>query len=587
MRLIPFTSMAAAISLSPLALSTSSIIIPRKASPDEVAFHAQIAPFQAPLYRHQKSTPYSFTLTSRDGKDPRIYGMNKTSTLTDLPLSSANIPRIPNDSFRQNLTFINGQIYYLPVTIGEQVVNLTIDTGSSDTWVIKSGFECTSAAPFNTANEYYSRRWDCAFGHEFDPDLSPSFQYINQANGSFMVIYADNTYAEGFIGRDTLNVSGIIVNQTIGVVNRARWGGDNATSGLLGLGYPGSIPSTPGHRPYDWITQAENEGDDDPRGPIPAETDQGTNFDCHDTYPPFIQSFVEGGYDPVFSVNLLETRNDVRGHGPKPQNGGFIAFGGIPYAEHLGLPFAKAKMNPDFNESTCPSDIKKIGYGFEIDAVTDGSEIIASGKHLAKIDTGSSVMIFPRWLSKAFWQRVDPVPWMPYPVLGRRWQVWCNATLPDLGFVIGGVVIKLDRNQLIAEEVSEYGRKVPDSERMCKMNIITNFWTEELILGVPFLHGALVVYDLGKKEIRIAKKFAADPFHIPDWSDRQSSKKVMDHPPLGGKSTAGYINRESTTSIIEGSTLSTVDIISAYSVSTASSRATATVPDITRIPAHE
>ncbi|RVD87792.1 uncharacterized protein DFL_002002 [Arthrobotrys flagrans] len=379
-----------------------------------------------------------------------------------ITIASPNI----HEYVTQNVTFVDGLIYCLPATIGEQEVNLIIDTGSSDTWTIQSDFDCI--------------------------DLN-------------------------------------------GVANAAKWKGNGISSGIPGLGYPGSIPSAPGHQPYDWIPKIGSGGR--PRSSISID-ESDIDFDCHDAYPSFIQSLAAQGYAPLFSINLEETRSDWDVHGDKPQEGGFIAFGGILHVKRLGLPFGKAKMNPRFNESTCASDIRQTGYEFEIDTVLDGDTVISNQKGIAQIDTGASVMVFPYRLYLEFWKRVYPLQSLEASVgTGGLWRIRCNATMPDLGSVIGGVVIKLDRNELIKAPIPALVGKAPASEEMCFMNVIANPWSEEVVLGVPFLHGAPAVYDLENNAVRIAKKSSSDPFHIPTRSDEALSAGLVGHPPPGGNTS--------------------------------------------------
>ncbi|KAF3179961.1 hypothetical protein TWF751_011543 [Orbilia oligospora] len=528
MHIVSSICLATAIALSPSTPLVNGLVFPRRADPGEIASHEQIAPVQVPLYHLRKPSRFAPTLNPRYKTSLTASPTNGNSTVPGQTLQTSNTSETSNEYYSQNITFVDGMSYYLPVTIGEQELKLIIDTGSSDTWAVSPLFDCIAPD-----GKYPPALRGCGFGNEFNPLESPSFQYLNKTNGSFAVGYADGSYAKGVIGQDIVNISGILVNQTIGLANIVRWNGDEITSGILGLGYPGSIPSAPGHMPYDWLPK----GGGSPRDPL-AGSQVDIDFDCHAAYPSFIESIAAQGHNPLFSVNLMETRHDFGGHGGHPQGGGSISFGGIPHVNHLGLPFAKAKMNPRFNKSNCPSDIRQIGYEFEIDAVLDGDTIISTTKSIAKIDTGASVMAFPFWLYQEFWKRVYPTP-PPGRAMGsgRAWRIMCNATMPDLAFDIGGVAIKLDRNQLIRAQVPDFMDEIPDSEEMCSMNIISNFWSDDILLGVPFLHGALAVYDLNNKEIRIAKKFSSDPFHIPVWSDKVSSAGLIDHPPPGGNTT--------------------------------------------------
>lgn len=51
-----------------------------------------------------------------------------------------------------NMTFLYNTNYAIPISIGDQEFQVTVDTGSSDTWVVQSNFTCvdpTTLGPIN------------------------------------------------------------------------------------------------------------------------------------------------------------------------------------------------------------------------------------------------------------------------------------------------------------------------------------------------------------------------------------------------------------------------------------------------------
>lgn len=74
--------------------------------------------------------------------------------------------------------------YLLNVTAGGHNYSLIIDTGSSDTWFVKSGFECLNAYRQNVPVE------QCSFGPEFQGDF-PDGKIVEQ---HFNISYGTSTF---------------------------------------------------------------------------------------------------------------------------------------------------------------------------------------------------------------------------------------------------------------------------------------------------------------------------------------------------------------------------------------------------------
>jgi hypothetical protein len=139
---------------------------------------------------------------------------------------------------QEDITTLGGRLYIANVTLAGKVFSLIIDTGSSDTWVASSKFQCddpNTYAPIPVQQ--------CGFGPFYNQSASKSFQSINH---DFDVYYSGGEFLEGIMGTELFGIGGVsrgqvpsaTVRQTIGVVNEGYWFGDGISSGLMGLGFP-------------------------------------------------------------------------------------------------------------------------------------------------------------------------------------------------------------------------------------------------------------------------------------------------------------------------------------------------------------
>ncbi|KAI0315205.1 aspartic peptidase domain-containing protein [Amylostereum chailletii] len=187
--------------------------------------------------------------------------------------------------------------YSANITIGGQSFAVIIDTGSSDTWLVKEGFSCFTLDDNATTTD------NCAFGSAgFVPADSPTYKAFPDHN--FNISYGDGEFITGDVGFETVTVGGLTVtNQEIGVVDNAAWTGDGVTSGLIGLCYPGLTSVYTGDDPNNdsssnrvkynpFFFTAIAEGAFDP--PVKfSEQDDAYVVPCNATAPPF--SVVIGG----------------------------------------------------------------------------------------------------------------------------------------------------------------------------------------------------------------------------------------------------------------------------------------------------
>jgi hypothetical protein len=119
--------------------------------------------------------------------------------------------------------------YATSITIGTQTFEVIVDTGSSDTWVVETGFECIN---FDTGKK--TTESECDFGPYYTIDST----FVKTADENFDIEYGDGEYLSGIIGTETVTLAGIeVTDQTIALVTSAAWEGDGTTSGLTGLAY--------------------------------------------------------------------------------------------------------------------------------------------------------------------------------------------------------------------------------------------------------------------------------------------------------------------------------------------------------------
>lgn len=123
--------------------------------------------------------------------------------------------------------------YLLNVEVEGTNYSLIIDSGSSDTWFVKSGFQCYDSArrPVPLA--------ECAFGPEFKggfPEGAIQDQHFNVSYGNS----ANGPNLNGDYGYAALTLAGVTVpKQQIALATSGYWTGDNISTGILGLGMPG------------------------------------------------------------------------------------------------------------------------------------------------------------------------------------------------------------------------------------------------------------------------------------------------------------------------------------------------------------
>lgn len=394
------------------------------------------------------------------------------SQLTLPLLASRDTGSLPVNHTASLISAEYGTTFNADVTFGNQTFKLLVDTGSSDTYVVKDGFACIDS---DTNLEIPRKECMC------HGTYTQTSTYRSIPDQIFGVQYG-NGIASGVMAHEDVTLAGITVpGQTVGIATRSNPMGDTTNSGVLGLAYP-SLTSA----------HAKN------------QTNNETYWYHRETYTPLLNSMYEQGLieEPYFSVALAHTPRD----NSSTTFGGYLTLGDLPPVAH----------DPDF--ATVPVEIldaipKKFTSGkrtrsywaFTVSAVTYGNETEAPTTNSTKFqvftDTGNDFSILPSAVVDPINAQFDP-PAKFNSTLGAS-LVDCNAKAPTFGVEIGGQMFYHKGEDLIFQ--------VDDG--ICVSGLISSdrvasggIGIQLNILGVPFLKNVVAVHDFGKHELRFAQR---------------------------------------------------------------------------------
>ncbi|KAJ6023712.1 hypothetical protein N7540_004509 [Penicillium herquei] len=369
----------------------------------------------------------------------------------------------------------SGTTFNVDVTLANQTFKLLVDTGSSDTYVVKQGFVCIDPA---TNLEIVQEA--CRYSQTYNQ--SSTFHVI--PNQTFGVQYG-NGIASGVMVYEDVTLAGITVpGQVIGIANHSTPMGDGVNSGVLGLAYPSLTSAHPGNY-----------------------TDNTTFFFDREVYNPLFNTMFERGLvkRPYFSIALAHTPRNCS----TPTFGGYLTLGDLPpvaYKSEFSIVPVEILENipPVFTSGKRTRSY----WAFTVSAVTFGSTVNSTNATSMTTnrtpfqvftDTGNDFSILPAEIVDPINALFDP-PAVYNEVLGAS-IVDCDAKAPIFGVEIGGQIFYHDGQDLIFQ--IDDGLCVSSflaSEKVSYEGIVLN------ILGVPFLKNVVSVYDFGKNELRFAQR---------------------------------------------------------------------------------
>ncbi|KAF5377326.1 hypothetical protein D9757_008001 [Collybiopsis confluens] len=118
----------------------------------------------------------------------------------------------------------DGGSYYTVVGLGNIFFRVSLDTASSDLWIMSSSCltETCQKVP----------RYPLSY-------QSPTFLSVNSNSTAFNAIYSDGTSADGFVAKETVLFSNLTVpNQALALITSSNVSLADNISGILGLGFP-------------------------------------------------------------------------------------------------------------------------------------------------------------------------------------------------------------------------------------------------------------------------------------------------------------------------------------------------------------
>ncbi|KAJ5833023.1 hypothetical protein N7474_001334 [Penicillium riverlandense] len=362
-----------------------------------------------------------------------------------------------------------GSVFDAPVVIGNQMFRLLVDTGSSDTYVMQSGYTCVSKA-----TDMVIPREDCLYSNK-TYDISESYRSI--PHEMFGVKYGAGV-ASGFMASEDVQLGGIYAKgQRIGIANVSNPMGDRVNSGLLGLSYPSITSAHPANH-----------------------TSNATYWFDRLVYSPLLYTMQrQGSIDPYFSLALEHT----------PQNastafGGYLTLSGLPPVNHstqfstvpvetteaIPLSFTSGRKVRSYWTTT----ISDVTFGS-----TSNNLAVNSTSFQAFFDSGNPLSYLPSAVVEPINALFDPPA--VYDPKSKVWMVDCSAKAPQFGLTIGNQTFFHKGQDLIYQT----------SKGVCMSSLATS---ESIsidgltlnIVGVPFLKNVVAVFDFGQNVMRFAKK---------------------------------------------------------------------------------
>ncbi|KAH5574061.1 hypothetical protein HBI26_145770 [Parastagonospora nodorum] len=373
----------------------------------------------------------------------------------------------PNANVNEDLIGVGGRIYITNVTMAGQNFAMVIDTGSSDTWLATTNFQCLDPDYGTPLSNTY-----CAFPSYYNRAGSSTWRSIN---ADFNVTYAGGEFLNGKLGTENLGIGGIsrgqspfvTVKQTIGAVDSGYWNGDGISSGLMGLAYPALA--------------------------------KGINNRQLNYTSILYTLFQNPSIPPVFSLALRRPTT------AQPRAGGLLAIGGIPSSITNDGRWVQVPVQPPVQGIYAYYSITVDGYDITPPTASGTPTSsraptatptgrYASSKQNMIIDSGTSLLYFPDEIASYIASLFDPPA--RYISSTNTYVVLCTARAPRVGVRIGGQSYFISEVDLMNKGPGAVGGSyVGAGTGECAV-AIQNAMGGSLVLGDAWLKNVVVVFDL-------------------------------------------------------------------------------------------
>ncbi|KAK6084367.1 aspartic-type endopeptidase [Seiridium cupressi] len=343
---------------------------------------------------------------------------------------------------------------------GQQFISF-IDTGSSDSWVVSSDLQCV-----DIETKVPLSQDACGFGPLYD---SAAGSFTNITDESFSISYFPEGEAlKGDMVYAPITLGGLTVSkQQVALVNYAAWIGDDSSSGLLGLGYPA-------------ITSGKNR-----------------TSGRYVEYDPLFTTMIK---ENVVSNGIFTLVIDRVPQGTSPlAPAGLMALGGLVPASYYEAPFTSVPIVKDGSEYTWYTVDATFKYG------TNGSitEFATTGSFETIVDSGTSPNFIPTAAAKALNAQFDPPA--VYNATLDYYVVDCDATAPYAAYVVGGVEMPMDPQDMIVRSLNG----LPGYEDVCFSAFADggpNTPGSSFIIGAVWQRSYVVAYDQTRSMMHFAKR---------------------------------------------------------------------------------
>jgi hypothetical protein len=353
-------------------------------------------------------------------------------------------------------------------TPGQQFISF-IDTGSSDTWAISTSLQCV-----DISTQVPLSQDACGFGSLFNATTG---SFTNITDESFSISYfPEGETLKGDMGYAPITLGGLTVpQQQVALVNYAAWIGDDATSGLLGLGYPA-------------ITSALNRS-------------SGRAV----TYDPLFTNMIKEGVvsDAIFSLAIDRVPQGTSPLAPA----GLMALGGLVPDTYYEEPFTSVPIVSDGGVYTWYTVSHEFKYG---PAGTNGTgsspvaeKLTTTATFDSIVDSGTAPNFIPTGVVKKLNALFDPPA--VYNSTLEYYTVDCNATAPYAAYVIGGVEMPMDPADMIVRSLNG----LPGYENVCFSAFAdggVNTAGNVFIIGAMWQRSHVVAYDVGNSMMHFASR---------------------------------------------------------------------------------
>lgn len=426
----------------------------------------------APIQRRQNNGIAHNNETT--GISPIIFNFDivrKSSISGNIEIQNKNIRKV-NQS--QLIVELENEIsmYTMEIELGtpKQLLNVILDTGSSDLWVPSIEILKTEALVTSTRQH-----------GAFNASESTTFkEYDNQ----FRIGYDDSSTAEGIWANDTLSVKEFEVNDMIfGYATSC-----NTNTGIFGIGMRDNEASS-------WILQAINNKDTQLNAKDLSEKGINNGF-YYDNFPYLLK---KKGYVKNCGYSLfLNSFSDSKGS---------IIFGAIDTEKYYDSlqnlhlididDVSSNSMEPAINDNSTISSSKAKSFYVSLNSLTTTygngttSDLTKQKRYPALLDSGASLIYAPYEIADKF-QTLHGTFSKTY----NHYITPCNTKGPNLEFLFSNKTISVPFENLLF--------KVDKQSEDCVLGI-ANSQTDYFILGDAFLRSSYVYYNLENKTVSIAQ----------------------------------------------------------------------------------